>query len=141
MSKDSELAGPGPRLQTQWLDDSLTYDGSQLRAHWILRHTGLRGDALVGFSTVPRAVTRRGAGGRVEEISLRHHVKTLLFVSRTGRDLPQPSAALSARIGLALEIVPLLDPLPLLPGHDLPMQVRFEGPGLAAAVCSDRLSL
>lgn len=34
---------------TRWLDSRLAYDGSQLRAHWILRHCGMVGDALVAF--------------------------------------------------------------------------------------------
>lgn len=36
-------------MRTLWLDRSLAYDGSQLRAHWILRTTGLVGDAMVAF--------------------------------------------------------------------------------------------
>ena len=36
-------------MNTRWLEERLEYDGSQLRAHWIRRHTGLAGDALVGF--------------------------------------------------------------------------------------------
>lgn len=33
----------------RWLDARLAYDGAQLRAHWILRHTGIVGDAIVAF--------------------------------------------------------------------------------------------
>lgn len=36
-------------MQTLWIETAVAYDGSQLRAHWILRHCGLEGDALVGF--------------------------------------------------------------------------------------------
>lgn len=36
-------------MQSRWLDRTLPYDGSQLRAHWILRETGLAGDAIVAF--------------------------------------------------------------------------------------------
>lgn len=36
-------------MLTHWIDAVLGYDGSQLRAHWILGHCGLVGDALVGF--------------------------------------------------------------------------------------------
>lgn len=36
-------------MKTLWLDDAVHYDGSQLRAHWILSRTGLVGDALVAF--------------------------------------------------------------------------------------------
>lgn len=32
-----------------WIDERLTYDGSQLRAHWILARCGIAGDAIVGF--------------------------------------------------------------------------------------------
>lgn len=36
-------------MKAKWLDATTAYDGSQLRAHWILRHTGLAGDAIVAF--------------------------------------------------------------------------------------------
>jgi hypothetical protein len=36
-------------MQTRWIGKRIGYDGSQLRAHWILRQTGITGDALVGF--------------------------------------------------------------------------------------------
>lgn len=36
-------------LQTRWLDETIAYDGSQLRAHWILQHCGITGDAMVAF--------------------------------------------------------------------------------------------
>jgi len=36
-------------MLTHWCDDTITYDGSQLRAHWLLARFGLVGDALVGF--------------------------------------------------------------------------------------------
>lgn len=34
---------------TRWLDDRIAYDGSQLRAHWILQRCGIVGDATVAF--------------------------------------------------------------------------------------------
>ena len=34
---------------TRWIDEPITYDGAQLRAHWILREHGIVGDALVAF--------------------------------------------------------------------------------------------
>ncbi|MCA8941163.1 MAG: DUF366 family protein [Planctomycetes bacterium] len=34
---------------TRWIDEPLDYDGSQLRAHWILQTFGIVGDALVAF--------------------------------------------------------------------------------------------
>lgn len=36
-------------MRTLWIDETIAYDGSQLRAHWILQRTGLVGDALVAF--------------------------------------------------------------------------------------------
>lgn len=36
-------------LQTHWCDERVAYDGSQLRAHWLLDRFGLVGDAIVGF--------------------------------------------------------------------------------------------
>jgi hypothetical protein len=33
----------------RFVDRRITYDGSQLRAHWILREFGIAGDALVAF--------------------------------------------------------------------------------------------
>ena len=34
---------------TLWCDERIAYDGSQLRAHWLLHRFGLPGDAVVGF--------------------------------------------------------------------------------------------
>ncbi len=36
-------------MNIRWLDERVDYDGSQLRAHWILDRTGLCGDAMVSF--------------------------------------------------------------------------------------------
>lgn len=36
-------------MQTFWCDETIAYDGSQLRAHWLLDRFALAGDALVGF--------------------------------------------------------------------------------------------
>jgi hypothetical protein len=36
-------------MKTHWIDERITYDGSQLRAHWALAHTGIAGDLLVAF--------------------------------------------------------------------------------------------
>jgi uncharacterized protein len=44
-------------MKTLWLEDRITYDGSQLRAHWALRRCGIAGDALVAFRG-PCAVAR-----------------------------------------------------------------------------------
>jgi len=36
-------------MKTAWLEQRQDYDGSQLAAHWILRTTGIIGDAMVAF--------------------------------------------------------------------------------------------
>jgi len=36
-------------MLTHWTDEPIAYDGSQLRAHWVLTRFGLCGDALVAF--------------------------------------------------------------------------------------------
>lgn len=36
-------------MNARWLDERIDYDGSQLRAHWILDRTGICGDAIVAF--------------------------------------------------------------------------------------------
>lgn len=36
-------------VQTHWCEQRLAYDGSQLRAHWLLDRFGFVGDALVAF--------------------------------------------------------------------------------------------
>lgn len=36
-------------MLTHWSDEPIAYDGSQLRAHWVLTRFGLCGDALVAF--------------------------------------------------------------------------------------------
>ena len=36
-------------MQSKFIDEPITYDGSQLQSHWILRNTELRGDAVVSF--------------------------------------------------------------------------------------------
>ncbi|MBK8101188.1 MAG: DUF366 family protein [Planctomycetes bacterium] len=36
-------------MKTLWLEQPIRYEGTQLRAHWILQTTGLCGDAAVGF--------------------------------------------------------------------------------------------
>lgn len=36
-------------MKHAWIDERITYDGSQLRAHWILERCRLVGDAMVAF--------------------------------------------------------------------------------------------
>ena len=36
-------------LQTHWCDEALAYNGSQLRAHWLLDRFGLVGDSIAAF--------------------------------------------------------------------------------------------
>ncbi len=40
---------PPPALQTHWCAETIAYDGSQLRAHWLLDRFTLVGDAVVAF--------------------------------------------------------------------------------------------
>jgi hypothetical protein len=44
-------------MKTIWLPARLCYDGSQLRAHWLLRHCGVVGDGMAAFRG-PCAVSR-----------------------------------------------------------------------------------
>ncbi|MCB9869464.1 MAG: DUF366 family protein [Planctomycetes bacterium] len=48
-------------MLSAWLEETLAYDGSQLRAHWILRHCGLVGDAVVAFRGPCRVADREMA--------------------------------------------------------------------------------
>lgn len=89
-----------------------------------------RGDAMIGFSTRPRELAA-SEGGPAVRIS--RHVKLLFHIGRDRSDLPVASPALTARFGLKLEFVPLIDPLPLEPGAELPLRLRFDGPGLPRA--------
>ena len=36
-------------MNASWIDRTISYDGSQLRAHWILAETGHAGDSIVAF--------------------------------------------------------------------------------------------
>jgi len=36
-------------MKAHWIEEPTSYDGSQLRAHWIRRTTGVIGDAVVAF--------------------------------------------------------------------------------------------
>lgn len=36
-------------MKAHWIEERLEYDGSQLRAHWILDRCGIVGDAIVAF--------------------------------------------------------------------------------------------
>jgi hypothetical protein len=36
-------------METRWCDDEIGYDGSQLRAHWLLDRFGVVGDAMVAW--------------------------------------------------------------------------------------------
>lgn len=41
--------GTTAQVITHWIERTIAYDGSQLRAHWILAETGIAGDAIVAF--------------------------------------------------------------------------------------------
>ena len=43
-------------MNQRWLRERIAYDGSQLRAHWILGKTGLVGDSVVAFRGSCRVV-------------------------------------------------------------------------------------
>ena len=49
-------------------DETIAYDGSQLRAHWILRATGLVGDAVVAFRGPCKVADREMADLGVTEL-------------------------------------------------------------------------
>ncbi len=87
-------------------------------------HLDRVGDALVGFSTKPRPTT---------DGTTCLHGKLLFPVCATSGRRPPSSAAVSQRIGLTFELVPMIDPVPLLPGTELPLRLRFDGPALANA--------
>lgn len=36
-------------MKTAWLDRQITYDGGQLKSHWIFEQSGILGDAMVAF--------------------------------------------------------------------------------------------
>jgi len=36
-------------MQARWCDEPIDYDGSQLRAHWLLQRFGVTGDAIAAF--------------------------------------------------------------------------------------------
>ena len=91
------------------------------------------GDAMIAFSTVPRLVERDDDGSR-EQILLAQSVKCLRRVIAVGGDESPPSSALTARVGLPFEIVPVIDPLPLRAGDMLPLQVGEEEEGDAEPI-------
>ena len=43
------MDNPIHAVQTHWCDEAIAYDGSQLRAHWLLDRFQLVGDAIVAF--------------------------------------------------------------------------------------------
>lgn len=43
------MGGKAVLMQSLLIDKSITYDGSQLCSHWILKNTQLKGDAIVAF--------------------------------------------------------------------------------------------
>jgi len=115
----------------QWyLAPKLSGTGDEARWGVELELGARTGDAMLGFSTTAREVTRE-RDVRTRRVRVRRHFKSLFHVLGPGGDAPQPSAALTARFGFDLEIVPLSDPLPLGIGDELPVSVRFRGPGLA----------
>jgi len=80
------------------------------------------GDALLAATTAPETV----AGVTVTDCA-----KCVFPVALPAADAPPGSAAVVERVGQPLELVPMLDPLALLPNETLPVRLHFDGPGLA----------
>lgn len=40
----------GDTMKTTWIDKTITYDGTQLRSHWIFEQAGILGDAIAAFT-------------------------------------------------------------------------------------------
>ncbi len=65
---------------------------------------------------------------------LRESGKLIFHLPPAGKNgKAEASPAVTARFGLEFELVPLLDPLPLGAGAELPLSLRFRGPGLPGA--------
>lgn len=88
-----------------------------------------RGEAMFGCSARGRVVRVDG----VPTLVFRH-AKTLLLVGQDALDQPDAGAAATRRMGLACEIQPMLDPMRLRPGDELPLRVRDVTDPRASAV-------
>jgi hypothetical protein len=81
----------------------------------------ISGDAAFAFATVP-------------ENGVQDCGKVLFVLPASRRSRPKASPAITARFGVEFEIVPLLDPLALGPGAELPIRLRFRGPGISGVL-------
>ncbi|GEM_PF-2752460 len=81
------------------------------------RKRRISGDAAFAFAALP-------------EFGVQDCGKVLFSLPDSDRHMPSASPAITARFGIELEIVPLLDPLALGPGAELPVRVCFKGRGL-----------
>ena len=95
-----------------------------------------RGSSLIGFTTEPQLVAfPQVEGGKAETIVVQHHAKLCVHVRQSAWDEAMPSPAVAARFGWRLEVVPMMDPLPLTSGETMIMRIRFDGPGLEGCDC------
>lgn len=106
----------------QWLLETERQDG----APGLLAELGTRrGTSIFSVAAEPASDM---SGQRVERSA-----KALAYIRRGAWAEPEGSPAVSARFGSTLEIVPLVDPHTLQAGDELPLRVRFRGPGLEGA--------
>ena len=129
----SLLSGAEPLVELPTLDSAALRIGGEQRTLGLSALAGraglffafdrrrrVSGDAAFAFQALPR-------GGFLDS------GKVLFSLPQDRRSRPEASPAITARFGTELEIVPLLDPLVLGPGAELPVRIRFRGPGLAGA--------
>lgn len=84
-----------------------------------------RGGSLLGFSTVPRRIEIATPDGGSRRVLFQEHTKLCLYVRHGTWEKPAPSAAVAHRFGFPLEFAPVSDPLPILPGGELPVRLRY----------------
>ena len=122
-------------MNTHWLDLQVTYDGSQLRPHWIRRTTGVVGDAIVAFRG-PCAVSQTEMADLVDLLdgSAIAGDDMLHFVAELFDDGDLPRALLRQRLltAMAMEQLGLL-----APGAEL----RRDGDDLFVGECKLSISV
>ena len=95
------------------------------------------GHALLALSTKPRIVRWHDAGG-ARDVKLRQHVKHVCAVRDpapvVGEAGGAPSPAVTAAVGFDVELVPLVDPLRLQAGDELPLRLKGAGDGAVLRV-------
>lgn len=100
-------------MNSHWLDSQVTYDGSQLRPHWIRRTTGVVGDAIVAFRG-PCAVSQSEMADLVDllEGSAIAGDDMLHFVTEVFDDGDLPRALLRQRLMSAIAMEQLVALVP-----------------------------